>query len=58
MRYKINGTHRTKTFPSWDNATSYKKKVEGNELAGLVIDPKGASACSVCMPTNGSNIGS
>ena len=41
VRYKINGTHRTKTFPSWDNATSYKKKVEGNELAGLVIDPKG-----------------
>jgi len=41
VKYKINGEHRTKTFPLKDDATRYRKKVEGDELAGLVIDPKG-----------------
>jgi hypothetical protein len=25
----------------WEDANRHKKKIEGNELAGLVIDPKG-----------------
>jgi integrase len=41
VRFKINGEHRTKTFLLWEDANRYKKKLEGNELSGLVIDPKG-----------------
>jgi len=41
VRFKINGDHRTKTFRVLNDARKYKKKVEGEEMAGLVIDPKG-----------------
>lgn len=41
VKFMVNGKHRTKTFRSWDDATRYRKKIESDELAGLVVDPKG-----------------
>ena len=41
VKFKFNGRHRMKTFRTCDDARAYKKKVEGEELAGLVVDPKG-----------------
>jgi len=41
VKFIINGQHRTRTFLSWEDAKAYKKKIEGDELAGLVIDPRG-----------------
>jgi len=41
VKFKFNGRHRMKTFRTFDDAKAYKKKVEGEELAGLVVDPKG-----------------
>ncbi len=41
VKFKFNGRHRMKTFRTFDDAKAYKKKVEGDELAGLVVDPKG-----------------
>jgi len=41
VKFKFNGRHRVKTFRTFDDAKAYKKKVEGEELAGLVVDPKG-----------------
>jgi integrase len=41
VRYKINGKHRTKTWTKLADARSYRKKVEGEEMAGLIVDPKG-----------------
>lgn len=41
VKFKFNGRHRMKTFRTFDDAKAYKKEVEGDELAGLVMDPKG-----------------
>jgi integrase len=41
VRYRSNGTQRTRTFRTYEDARTYKRKLEGDELAGLVTDPKG-----------------
>lgn len=41
VKFKVNGAHRKRTFQLYADAVSYRKRVEGNELAGLVIDPRG-----------------
>ncbi len=41
MRYRVNGIQRTKTFRTHEDAKSFRRKVESEELAGLVTDPKG-----------------
>ncbi len=39
VRFRINGIQRTKTFRTHQDAKSFRKKMEGEELAGLVNDP-------------------
>jgi integrase len=41
VRYRSNGRDRTKTFRLHEDAKAYKRKVEGAERAGLIVDPKG-----------------
>ena len=41
VRFRVNGTQRTKTFRTYEDARSFRRKVESDELAGLVNDPKG-----------------
>src|SRR5271157_2933749 len=41
VKFTFNGKHRMKTFRTFEDARAYKKKVEGEQLAGLVVDPKG-----------------
>ncbi len=41
VKFTFNGKHRMKTFRTLDDARAYKKKMEGEQLAGLVVDPKG-----------------
>ena len=41
VKFTFNGKHRMKTFRTFEDAKAYKKKVEGEQLAGLVDDPKG-----------------
>lgn len=41
VKFKVNGKHRTRTFTTHSDAISYRRRVEGDELAGLVIDPRG-----------------
>jgi hypothetical protein len=41
VRYLVNGRRRTDTFRAEKDAKSRLTKVQANELAGLVIDPKG-----------------
>ncbi len=41
VRFRVNGTQRTKTFRTYEDARSFRLKVEGDELAGLVNGPKG-----------------
>ena len=40
VRFRVNGIQRTKTFRTHEDAKSFRRKVEGDELAGLVNDPK------------------
>jgi integrase len=41
VRFVVNGKDCTKTFRVFEDAKNYKKRIEGEEQAGLVIDPKG-----------------
>lgn len=41
VKYIVDGKHYTRTFRRLDDARSYRRKVEGDELAGLVVDPRG-----------------
>jgi integrase len=41
VRYVVNGKRRTNTFRTEKDAKSRLKKIQADELAGLVIDPKG-----------------
>ena len=41
VRFRVNGIRRTRTFRTREDANSFRWKVEGEELAGLVDDPKG-----------------
>jgi integrase len=41
VRFRFNGTQQTRTFRSFDDAKAYRRKVESDDLAGLVSDPKG-----------------
>lgn len=41
VRWRVDGQSRTKTFARRADAESYKRRVEGEELAGLTIDPRG-----------------
>jgi len=41
VKFMFNGKHRMKTFRTFEDARAYKKKMEGEQLAGLVVDPKG-----------------
>jgi len=41
VRYRVNGIQHTKTFRTHEDAKSFRRKVESEELAGLVTDPKG-----------------
>ena len=41
VRFRVNGTQRTKTFRTHEDAKAFRRKVEGDDLAGLVTDPKG-----------------
>jgi len=41
VKYIVDGKHYTRTFRRLDDARSYKNKVEGDQLAGLVVDPRG-----------------
>ena len=39
VRYRANDREWSKTFRSYDDAKAFRKKVEADELAGLVTDP-------------------
>ncbi len=41
VRFRVNGIQRTKTFRTHEDAKAFRRKVEGEELAGFVTDPKG-----------------
>ena len=41
VRPRVDGTVRNKTFRLRKDANAYKRKAEGDELAGLVADPPG-----------------
>jgi integrase len=41
VRFRVNGIQRTTTFRTHEDAKSFRRKVEGDELAGLVNDAKG-----------------
>ena len=41
VRYRANAKEWAKTFRSYDDAKAFRKKVEADELAGLVVNPKG-----------------
>lgn len=44
VRYRVDGKARTRTFRRRRDAESHKRKVEGDETAGLLIDPRGGDA--------------
>lgn len=44
VKFTFNGKHRMKTFRTLEDARAYKKEVECEQLAGLVVDPKGGRA--------------
>jgi integrase len=41
VRYRVNGKQHKRTFTHAKDAEKFKRKVEGDETAGLVIDPRG-----------------
>ena len=41
VRFRSNGKQRTRTFRTFEDARAYKRKLEGDELAGLTTDPRG-----------------
>lgn len=41
VRYRANGKEWAKTFRSYDDAKTFRKKVQADELAGIVVNPKG-----------------
>jgi integrase len=41
VRYRANNREWSKTFRAYDDAKAFRKKVEADELAGLVTDPTG-----------------
>jgi integrase len=41
VRFRVDGVVRNKTFRLRGEADAYKRKVEGDELAGLIVDPRG-----------------
>jgi integrase len=41
VRFRVNGIQRTRTFRTREDANGFRRKIEGEELAGLVNDPKG-----------------
>ena len=40
VRFRVDGVVRNKTFRFRGDADAYKRKVEGDELAGLIVDPR------------------
>ena len=46
VKFTFNGKHRMKTFRTLDDARSYKKRIEGEQLAGL-RPPLTAAYCGV-----------
>jgi hypothetical protein len=41
VRFRVNGIQRTRTFRTCEDANGFRRKMESEELAGLVNDPKG-----------------
>ena len=41
VRFRVDGVVRNKTFQLRGDANAYKRKVESDELARLVVDPRG-----------------
>jgi len=41
VRFRVNGIQRTRTFRTREDANGFRRKMEGEDLAGLVNDPKG-----------------
>ena len=41
VRFRVNGNQRTKSFRTHEDAKAFRRKVDGDELAGLVNDPRG-----------------
>lgn len=41
VHYRLDGAQRKKTFQRRKDADSFKRKVESDELAGLLVDPRG-----------------
>ena len=41
VRFRVNGVQRTRTFRTHEDAKTFRRKVEGEELAGVLTDPKG-----------------
>lgn len=44
VRFRVNGEQRKKSFRRRADADAYRRTVEGDELAGAVIDPRAGSA--------------
>jgi hypothetical protein len=42
VRFRVDGEQRKRTFKRRLDAENYKRRVESDELAGLVIDPRGS----------------
>jgi len=58
VRFRVDGVVRNKTFRLRGEADAYKRKVEGDELAGLIVDPAVVSAPLGLMRPPGSTLGS
>lgn len=41
VRFRVDGEARMRTFKRRSDAEAYKRRVEGEELAGLIVDPRG-----------------
>lgn len=44
VRFRVNGEQRKKSFRRRADADAYRRTVEGDELAGAVVDPRAGSA--------------
>jgi hypothetical protein len=55
VRFWANGKQWSKAFRTHDAAKAYRRKVEGEELAGLVTNPTGGERLSPTTPRAGSS---
>ena len=42
--FRVNGAQRSKSFRTHQDAKAFRRKIEGEELVGLITDPKGGES--------------